>query len=284
LATLLSSALLAFTLAFALPLWFDRVPLSLHVAVAFAASSAPVVLRFLVKPKRAAPHTATHLAAWWNSDDTLHCTLPRFADALARANETKCEEATLREPGPRPWVWVGTLLALLLAPFGHQLNHPLVRVINLTEGRINVLVDGSFLCSVDATSAESAAAGQEVRISAGRRRLSVTGADGVEIASAVVDVTPGARHLYVPGSPDTCFWLEEAFYGRQTSPANLVALTGNERFWQIPEQVDVWFSAAPVSEDDRRSSGGAVTTLRQAPCIRAPQAVRNAVGLAMPRE
>ena len=284
LATLLSSALLAFTLSFALPLWFDSVPLVIHVGVAVIASCVPVLLRFLVKPTRAPPHTATHLAAWWGSDGALHCTLPRFADALARANEVECQEALLREPGPRSWVWIGPLLALGLAPFGHQLNHPLIRVLNLTDGRINVLVDGKLLCSVEATSAESAAAGLEVRVPAGRRTLSATRADGAEIASAVVDVQPGGRHLYVPHSPEVCFWLEEAFYGRQSSAPKVVALTGAERFWRVPEHVDVWFSAAPLAEDDLRSSGGAVTALRQAPCIRAPRAVQDAVGLATPRE
>ena len=280
LATLVSSVLLGFTLSFALPLWFEWIPLYLHISVAVIGAALPAVLRYVFKPKRREPHTATHLAAWWGGDGTLCCTLPRFADALARENGVACEEASLREPGPKPWVWLGAAVALGLAPVGFRLNSPLVRIINLTDARIAVSVDGRQLCHVEATSAESTAAGLEVRMPAGRRKLQVTHPDGTEVAAATVDVHAGARHLFAPASSDTCFWVEETFYGRKAAPPKLLPFTGEDRFWRIPEHVDVWFTASPEADDDRRSSGGALVAMRQAPCNRAPEAVRNAVGLA----
>ncbi|MEZ4226026.1 MAG: hypothetical protein R3B13_34075 [Polyangiaceae bacterium] len=284
LASFLASGLLALTLAFALPLWFEWIPFWLHVCCTAGLALLPLVFRYVLAPRRLAPHTTTHLAAWWRSDGALACTFPPFAEALARANGVEVELASLREPGPRRSVWFAPALGLLLAPVSHRLHFPTVRVVNLTDDRITVRVDGREVCSVEATSAESPAAGAEVRVPAGRRELAVSGPQGRAVMTARVDVQAGARHLFAPGSEAVCFWLEETAYGRGAQEEQVVPLTGAARFWRIPDAVDLWFVPTPQAAPDRRSSGGTLMALRQAPCARAPRAVQVAAGLASSRE
>lgn len=92
--------------------------------------------------------------------------------------------------------------------------------------------------------------------------------DGHLLSDRRVALTGGGQHLYVPGSPQACFWLEFTSYGRQqvSGPRRMELARGAE-FWALAESVDTWFAPSPLpAADDNRSSGGRLTALRQGPC------------------
>jgi hypothetical protein len=150
-----------------------------------------------------------------------------------------------------------------------------VRILNLTDERLTVRVDGHPLGLVEATSTENARAGVEVRVPSGQREFLAEGPGGRVVARATVHVHGAKEHLYAPGSNDHCFWLETTGYGRSAPPnPRLEALTGAARFWVLPGHVDTWFDKNPeASPGGRRTSGGSLTALRQARCADAPGSV-----------
>jgi hypothetical protein len=154
-------------------------------------------------------------------------------------------------------------------------HHPVVRVLNLTDERLTVAIDGRALLSLEPSSAENPTAGAEIRMPSGSHELTATSASGPP-STARVTLESGGHHLFAPRSSDHCFWLEETRYGRQPSGGSrVVPLKGESRFWVVPRQVDTWFSPnPPPGSADRRSSGGVLVALRQAPCAQAPEAAR----------
>jgi hypothetical protein len=150
-----------------------------------------------------------------------------------------------------------------------------VRIVNLTDARLAVRVDGHLLALVDATSTENARAGVEVRVPSGQREFLAESPGGQTVARAAVHVHGGREHLYAPGSDGYCFWLETTAYGRAAPPNPRVEpLVGTGRFWVLPGHVDTWFDKNPdAPPGDRRTSGGALTALRQARCADAPAGV-----------
>jgi hypothetical protein len=279
----LAGCLLAATAAIALPLGFGSLSLGLHALLAVLLASLPVAVRWLVRPRLAPGHTARERAVWWVNDGVA-CTHPKFAEHLARANDTSSEARAAPYPAPATWIYAGAFLALLATPFGWTFVHPIVRVINLSPERLLLSIDGRDVGSVDPTSAESPAAGVELRLPSGRRTLVARTPDGSAVARSVVDIRPGDKHLWAPASQGICFWLEQTHYGRNRPPAEVRALVSEQRFWPLPE-IDTWFSPnPPPSEADGRSSGGTLWALRQAPCSQAPQSVRNQASLASPAQ
>lgn len=262
----LASAVLSLSVAAALPLVWVFVPALLYgLAVALAAFG-PFALLF-VTVRAHSPHTARGRGAWWLGDGTLYCTRADFAAELARVNGGSSNPATARRSTPSAWIVAGPVLSLAVAPFAWSISHPLVRVVDASETALDVVADGHDLGRVEPTQSESPAAGVELRLPVGRRRLQARDPRGRIVADAEVTVEPGAEHLYAPASPGTCFWLETAGYGR-TRPASeeRIPLEGETRFWVLPLAVDTWFSANPPEGADSRSTGGVLTALRQARC------------------
>ncbi len=283
LATSLASCLLAATAAIALPLGFGSLPLGVHALAAVLLASIPIAVRWLLRPRLATGHSAAERAVWW-VDGEVACTSPKFAESLARANATSSAPRAAAYPAPAPWIYAGVLLAMVATPIGWTFVHPIVRVLNLSPERLLLSVDGHDVGSVDPTSAESPAAGVELRMPSGRRTIVARTPDGTIAASAEVDIRPGTKHLWAPASEGTCFWLEQTHYGRNQAPAEVRALAGAGRFWPLPE-IDTWFSPnPPASEADGRSSGGSLWALRQAPCSQAPKSVRDQASLARPAQ
>jgi len=134
------------------------------------------------------------------------------------------------------------------------------------------------LSTLEPTSAENPAAGVQLRIPAGERRLTAVDSSSKAVVRALVVARAGRQHLYAPASPSYCFWLETEGYGQAAAQRlDRVPLIGSDRFWVLP-QVDSWFSPnPPPSASDDRSSGGTRTALRQARCREAPASVRAAV-------
>ena len=277
LAATLASLLVGLALAAGLPLAWAWLPAVPYVLLVVLGASAPLLATApaLARPKSG--HFAAGRAVWWNSDGSLACANPRWAAQLARHNQIECRVATLREGslGPASWVGVGT--ALVVAPFFYWLHHPLVRIVNLNPARIVIFADGRRLVSVDPTSAESPAAGVELRVPAGRRRLEARLPNGKHVSTIEARAESAGAHLYAPGADQYCFWLETTRYGRAGGPTLVEPLSGQDRFWRLPSGLDTWFAPnPPASSQDRRSTGGALTALRQAPCAEAPAGVRRA--------
>ena len=275
LAASLSSLLLAGTLVLLLPLLWEGSPVSAVMLLACAGASFPLVLLGLWRRRSRPGHTSAGRAVWWSSRGELVCTSSRWAAELGSAANADLRIARERERWLTPWALAGPIAALVAAPAVHRFHHPLVRVLNLTETRIELHVDGRRIASVEPTSAESPAAGIELRIASGERDLTALSADGRVVAEAHVEVQSGEKHLYAPASESHCFWLERTRYGRVgASGQELTPLSGTQRFWTLPRDLDTWFSPNPeASEADRRSSGGELLALRQAPCVEAPPEV-----------
>lgn len=276
LAVTVASCLLAGTLAATLPLLDETLGAVAYGAIVLAGALAPL-FGALVWPRRRAPgHTAAGRAVWWLADGRLACTNPRWAAGLAVEAGVESRRQTVGERVFSPWMLAGLLLALGAAPFLYWLYHPLVRVVDLTGARIEVRLDGRAVASVQPTSAESPAAGVELRLPAGKHLLESRDAHGHVVARAEVFIHSGAEHLYAPDARGYCFWLETTGYGRAGAQGPVIRpLAGRARFWALPLDVDTWFSPnPPPSRDDVRSSGGELTALRQAPCGEAPAAAR----------
>jgi hypothetical protein len=276
LSSAVAGLLIGVSFSLALPLAWEGAPLWAFVLVCVLCASLPALSASAFAPRPAPAHTAAGRAAWWTSHGELACTNPRWATELARSAGVDTRVARLREARPSAWVLAGPIVALIAAPIAHRFHHPLVRVLNLTEARIEIYVDGSRMGSVDPTSAESPAAGTELRVPSGRRTFNVLSSDGQQLEQATVSVRSGTRHLYAPASEGTCFWLERTHYGRAgMRTAERSELGGRQRFWLLPRDLDTWFAPNPEpGHADRRSSGGELLALRQARCSEAPADVR----------
>jgi hypothetical protein len=275
LAVALASSLLAVTLAAGLPL-LGELPAVAYTLIVLAGALLPLAAGVLWRRRPARGHRALGRAVWWLGTGELACVNPHFAAELAVTSGVALDRRTLGEPVLSAWVWVGVILALVTAPFFYVLYHPLVRVVDLTGRRLVVLLDGRAVASVDPTSAESPAAGVELRLPSGHHRLQARDPNGRILSDTTVRIESGAQHLYAPGSDGYCFWLETTGYGRAGPPGPAIRpLSGARRFWVLPVDVDTWFAPNPApARGDDRSSGGVLTALRQARCADAPAEAR----------
>jgi hypothetical protein len=274
----LSSSLLALTLAGALPLIWERVPLAVFVLMVTAGTLLPVLAAALRTRAPEPGHTSAARAAWWLPSGELMCTNPRWAGELASANERDARPAQLADSDFSPWMLSGVAIAVIALAFFYRFYRPLVRIVNLTDSRLVIHVDGEPVASVEPTSAESSAAGVELRIPAGQRALEARDPSGSSRSRAVVVVRAASPHLYAPASEQYCFWIERTGYGRAAgSEDEITLLEADSRFWTLPDEIDSWFSPNPqATADDERSTGGILTALRQAPCSQLPRAVDRA--------
>ena len=268
LALLLATALLTVTTVLAVPLvspWST----AMHYAVAILlAAACPIALGLLLRPGPAASPHAPGRAVWWRRDGLLACTNADWAGRLAELNNTTLRREQTRERLWSPWMVASAVAGLVAAPFVLATLRPEVRVLNLTDTPFEVRADGIHLGFVEPSSSESAAAGIDVRIPAGRRTLQVLTPRGETIYERSVDVQAGQNHLFAPSSPNYCFWLETTTYGRSRDRAPRVEpLGGAQRFWVLPGHVETWFAAnPPAASMDLGATGGVLTALRQARC------------------
>lgn len=161
---------------------------------------------------------------------------------------------------------LGPVMALLLTPSLNYLFFPVIRVLNLTDRTLIVSVDDGPLVHVEPTSTESPAAGVVTYAPSGRHRMVARDEDGVVASDVVVQVRSGFRHLYAPGANDACFYLQRVSHGRsQFDGDTIVPLTSNERFWVIPNSVDLWFAPESAVRSGA-TTGGVVTHLRMRRC------------------
>jgi hypothetical protein len=265
----------ALTFAFGLPLvWQPRVAL-IYAACVLAGGLVPIVLGALWPRKRAIGHAAAGRAALFRLDGALACARPDWGELVARDNRARSFEIRFRERR----IPVGTVAALAAAcavlPMYYRAHFPAVRVVNLTDGHLEIVVDGRVRASVPPTSAESTGAGVELRVAAGLRVFSAVDGAGRVVDSSSVVVSSGGQHLYAPASDAYCFWVETAGYGKSKGAGTEIQpLRGPPRFWALRDAIDLWFSPLPDADFDDRSTGGYLRAIRQAPCEAAPGSAR----------
>jgi hypothetical protein len=278
LATTLASCLLSLSLALFSPFLLERQPLPLLVLLVLLGALLPLGVASLLRSRARVHHSTGGRAVFFQGRSLLACTNREFGERLAALNGLTPRLAPVRESVLSPWMAAGILLGLAaLIPF-YYLQHPPLRVVNLGESRLLVLVDGRFVASVAPTSSENSRAGISLRVPAGKRLLVAKQPDGTIVFSSRVFFQAGKHHLFAPASLHQCFWLETTGYGRaEPLDPRIVALDGPVPFWALPLEVDVWFAQnPPPAKQDARSTGGLMTALRQVRCSEAPAEVRGA--------
>lgn len=280
LALALSSVLLALAGAAGLPLlapqlgWFG---LSLAV---LALSALPLAVLLLPVPAPSAPHVTRGPAVFWGEGNAVRCASARYAERVLELNAGVGvpKPCTLREGRGSPWLFAGPLLGVGAACLSYFVYHPLLRILNLGPVPVEVALDGRRLTAVDPTSNESASAGALLRAPAGEHELTLRSTiDGSALGSVSVNLHSGSVHLFAIGAEGTCFWLETIGYGReQRVQPSYQPLPSETHFWVLPGGIDTWFAPNPVVSDPHAtSSGGLLTSLRQAPCAQAPPEARS---------
>jgi hypothetical protein len=259
------------TFAVALPV-LSYMSVGWLVGTALFAALLPVFVALCWRRRPEGRHATLGEAAWWRGKHRLYCENERFARVAARNNELELLSAKPALVRWSSWYWVGPMATLVTLPVSVVFNTATLRVLNLTGSKYTLLVDGRVQGEVETTSAESPAAGRELRVGAGQRQLQAISHDGRIVSKQTVRLVGGGQHLYAPGATDTCFWIERTSYGRQKSAGpERIQFARELSFWLLPEQVDTWFAPSPLPvADDGRSSGGVLTALRQAPCRVAP--------------
>jgi hypothetical protein len=267
----LASGLLSLTAMVTLPLAVEWISYAFYLPAIALTAALPIALGACLAPGPGKlPHTPGR-AAWWQKDGTLACTRAAWAARVAKLNGGSVQAASLQERLWSPWSVAVPIAALVASPFVLDYLRPEVRVLNLTEQRLELRADGQSLGFVEPSSTESASAGVDVRIPAGWRGLEARTLDGKRIGKTRVWVQAGRQHLYAPGSGDYCFWLESTSYGRQVGKTRLEPLEGKGRFWTLPRSVDTWFAPnPPAASADALSTGGVLVALRQGRCADAP--------------
>lgn len=269
LALALAASLLGLAVAAGTPILLPWLRLWACVLIAAIAVLLPLGVAGRLRLRRAG-HVADGPAVFFNARSELVCLRPAWAEELLQMDSGTLRVRT--SATDRGWlrVGVGAAAAALLALLAHLHQHPLLRVLNLDNVSVTVLVDGRPMGRVEPSSAESPQAGTEFRLPAGQRRLMMLAPDGRVLATAEVAVIPGHYHLYAPARPDICFWLEENHYGRGKGELRRVALADDRRFWAISADVQGWFVPGPPAADEPRATGGTSTVLRQGSCQDAP--------------
>lgn len=274
-ATSLSSLIVTFTLAAGLPLVWEPSASLPYVLCVLAGGLFPIGLGMAI-PRRSSPgHASAGRALRFRYDGSLSCARPDLADRIAESSGATAFEARFSESRvPRATVVV-LVGASAFLPAYYRVHFPLVRVVNLTDDRLEIAVDDKVRASVPPTSAESTGAGVELRVAAGRRTFSARDPTGHLVDTATGTVRSGDQHLYAPASAPYCFWIETTGYGRSRDlGTSIEPLSGPPRFWALPEAIDLWFSPPPEADFDDRSTGGYLRAVRQARCEAAPGSLR----------
>lgn len=254
----LAGASVAWALALAAP-WCSAAAIALGAALA---SALPWWGLGVARP--APGHEVAGAAAWVVADGALACA----SEAFARRAASDPSRARRWVGVPVRWALSTTTLAVGSALVAHALLTAEVRVLALTGDRLTVWADGRPAAVVDPARGESSAAGVRVRLPTGRILLEARSADGSVVDRAEVIVERGRAHLYAPGDHGRCFWTETAHPSDPAMGAVRRPLEGSGPFHALPE-IDIWLAPLPAPAGVR-TSGGAVTALRQRPCTDAP--------------
>jgi len=266
------------TAALAFPLIEPQAPLALHLLVASAIALLPL----------AGLGAASRFAVWGSAPRVyglgpLGTIIERRELAERCAQRVRLVRAVWLPPIAYRIGWVLIpALALGLAALAFGWHHPRLWVINLTRERLWLAVDGALSAAVEPAGSDPARAALELRLPRGERTLEAFDERHQRVAIVRAALEGGRDHVFAPASAGSCFWLESTGYGRDATH-DVRALATDAGFFALDTDVDSWFAASPEAPAfDRRSSGGTLTSLRQSPCVRAPESVRRATSAVGP--
>jgi hypothetical protein len=195
-----------------------------------------------------------------------------FAREMAQQNAEMPRELKSTSVRMKGWTFVGPVIALILSPTFHYLFWPQLRVLNFTDGRLVLFVDGRRVGDVEPTSGESPTSGAEFRVPSGRRHLRAVGADGTPISDIRVTLRSGSRHLFAPAALPSCLYVQRVAYGRTSLShafdpriVETYPLLSEERFWVIGPEIEPWF-IPERSVQPGLTTGGLVSLLRMGRC------------------
>lgn len=128
-----------------------------------------------------------------------------------------------------------------------------------------VLIDHRRRQSIGPTRGEHPHAGRAVTTLAGRRTLSLVSDAGEPVAQVTATLWPGRDYLFGALPKDRCLFLESQEYGARGRAHDLALIPGSGPLWELPTNVDLWFS--PLSQrPEFATSGGVRTAIRLLPC------------------
>ncbi len=270
LAVSFASLLVGLATAASLVLAWGALTPSLQSLLAGGAALIPALALLGRSPRH--QHTARGPAAWWRPHGShgwvLVATHAGWARHVAEASGARwepLERRAVRWPWP---VLALAALASLSVPAARGLLGVDLRVLNHHEVPAVLVVDGRHSGEVHPSSAESPAAGLQLRLVAGRRHIQLFAKDGRVLADTTGSLPPGVDHLLAVSPEPVCFWIERTSYGRaSTDRPTREPLVGPGPLWRLPGVVDSWFAPNPPTESsDARSSGGLLLALRQGRC------------------
>jgi hypothetical protein len=256
--------------ALAFPLLEPRAPLAAHLLAAAALALLPL----------AGLGSARSLAVW-GSSPRVHGLGPlgtcvERRELIGHLRAGRWRVLWLPPIAYRIGWWLIPALAMGLSALAYDWHHPRLWVINLTRERLWLAVDGVLAAALDPAGNDPARAALELRLPRGECGLEAFDEHHQRVASVRAVLQGGREHLYAPASAAFCFWLESTGYGRDAT-RSIRPLASGARFFALDTDIDSWFVASPEPPAfDRRSSGGTLTALRQSPCARAPESVRQA--------
>jgi hypothetical protein len=195
-----------------------------------------------------------------------------FAREMAQQNNVIPRELKSTAVRMKGWTVVGPVVALILSPTFHYLFWPQLRVLNFTDGRLVLFVDGRRIGDVEPTSGESPASGVEFRVPSGRRHLRAVSAEGTQISDIRVTLRSGSRHLFAPAALPSCLYVQRIAYGRTSLShafdprvVETYPLLSEDRFWVIAPEIEPWF-IPERSVQPGLTTGGLVSLLRMGRC------------------
>lgn len=275
-----TAVLCGVVIALGFPLLWPRAALGWHLCAAGAGSLLPLAALGSGSQARADDGGARRV--WPIAGIGAVVERPELAQRLASESGSTPRALWLPPIAYRVGWWLLPALALGLALLADGWHHPRLRVINLGREALWLLVDGERHVALEPAGIDPRRAAVLVRVPSGDHELSALNADGRVVAATRARLESGREHLYAPASAGRCFWLQITGYGRDATES-VSPLLSEARFFALDAEVDVWFSDTPErSGADRRSTGGTLTTLRQSPCERAPEAVRRAASAVGP--
>ncbi|MGC4065637.1 MAG: hypothetical protein QM784_13520 [Polyangiaceae bacterium] len=246
-------------------------PLFAIVAISILLSILPLLSRAIFTLPRQLGHASRERAVWV-SGETVHAASASWAERVSELNGAQLRRIRLRFSRLGAWAVAGPIVALFLGPFAFQALRPRLRVLNFTDARLTIYVDGHRLGYVEPTSGEHPAAGAEFRVPSGRRRLSARQGGKSSGFDVSVVVRNGLRHVFAPGATPGCLYVQRLAYGlsrlgesAEPKVIEVEPLESKDRFWTIAADVEPWFVP------ERRVSsgvttGGVVSLLRMGQC------------------
>lgn len=128
-----------------------------------------------------------------------------------------------------------------------------------------VLLDRRRQRSIGPTRTEHPHAARAIGTLAGRRVLGLVSERGEVLAEITATLFPGRDYVFGTLPEGSCLFVERQEYGQEGEAHEFIALEGSGPLWELPVNIDVWFS--PLRERSALPTrGGVRAALRLRAC------------------